>query len=127
VDAEHYGERGIGLCDRLEDPAIPGLREALATVLLGHVESAKAALPELADNVVADPAALLDRAGSIDSAAYSRSHWISPRTLRCSTSSGRGYGKASSSWISPRKSDFANDEAPSTGDVGWDVLAASTG
>jgi hypothetical protein len=36
-----------------------------------------------------------------------------------------GYGKASSSWISPRNSDLANDETPSTGGVAWRVVAAS--
>ena len=61
VHAEHHRERGVGLGERLEDAAVAGLREALAAVLLRHVEAAEPALAELADHVVADPALLLDR------------------------------------------------------------------
>src|SRR3954453_1209391 len=35
------------------------------------------------------------------------------RILSCSSAPVTGHGKTSSSWISPRKSDFANDETPS--------------
>src|SRR3982751_757672 len=38
---------------------------------------------------------------------------LRPRTLSCSSAPVAGQGKTSSSWISPRKSDFANDETPS--------------
>jgi hypothetical protein len=62
VDAEHDRERRVGLGERLEDAAVAGLGEPLAAVLLGHVEAAEAALAEVADQLVADPAALLNRA-----------------------------------------------------------------
>jgi len=52
-------ERGLDLRDRLEHAAVAGLGEALAPVLLRHLEQEDAALAELADEVVADPAILL--------------------------------------------------------------------
>src|SRR5215510_14716969 len=39
---------------------------------------------------------------------------LSRRIRSCSSGSVVGHGKTSSSWISPRKSDFANDETPSS-------------
>src|SRR3954469_17300846 len=44
---------------------------------------------------------------------------------RCSSSSGFGYGNTSSSWISPRKSDFENELTPCCGGVSCWVVAAS--
>ena len=41
--------------------------------------------------------------------------WISDRTFACSSAFGFGYGKTISSWISPRKSDFANEETARSG------------
>ena len=62
VHAEHHRERGVGLGERLEDTAVAGLREALAAVLLCHVEAAEPAFAEVANHVIADPTLLLDRA-----------------------------------------------------------------
>ncbi len=45
----------------------------------------------------------------------SRAAAFSPRIRSCSDGSGDGQGKTSSSWISPMKSDFANDEAERSG------------
>ena len=89
VHAEHHRERGVGLAEHLEDAAVAGLREALAAVLLWHVQAAAPALAELADDVVADPALLLDRARVDQLSAYSRSQPTSSRTLLL-LSSGRG-------------------------------------
>src|SRR4051812_37653555 len=44
-----------------------------------------------------------------------------------SSSSGCGYGKTRSSWISPRKSDFANDETSRSSRAGFSVVAVSIG
>ena len=62
MDAEDDRQRGVDLGERLEDPRVARLREALAAVLLVDVEAAEPRVAELADDVVADPAVLLDLA-----------------------------------------------------------------
>ena len=62
VDAEDDRQRGVDPGEGLEHARVAGLREALAAVALRDVEAAQAALAQLADHVVADPAVLLDLA-----------------------------------------------------------------
>jgi hypothetical protein len=62
VDAEDDRQRPVDLADRLEDPRVARLREALAAVFLVDVEPEDAALAERRDRLVADPALFLDRA-----------------------------------------------------------------
>ena len=59
VDAEDDRESGVDLADRLEDPGVAGLREALAAVGLVDVEAERADLAEVAEHLVGDPALLL--------------------------------------------------------------------
>ena len=59
VHPEDDRERWIDLRDRLEHAAVAGLGETLAAVLLRNVEPEDAALAELEDELVADPAILL--------------------------------------------------------------------
>ena len=62
VDAEHDRQRGVDPRQGLEDARVARLGEGLAAIALRDVEAAEAALPELADDVVADPAVVLDLA-----------------------------------------------------------------
>ena len=59
VDAHDHRERAVDLGELLGDAAVAGLAEPGAAVLLRHVQPQQPALAELADLVVADPAALL--------------------------------------------------------------------
>jgi hypothetical protein len=60
VHAHDHRQRSVGLGELLEHAAVAGLRKPGAAVLLGHVEAGQAALAQLGDLVVADPALLLD-------------------------------------------------------------------
>ena len=60
VNAEDDREGGVDPGKGLEHARVAGLGETLAAEALGDIEATQAALPELADHVVADPAVLLD-------------------------------------------------------------------
>ena len=108
------GQRPVDLADRLEHARIAGLRQALAAVLLGRRRgpSARARRGRDRPGRRSSPSSSISRE-SMCSAAYSRNARIRPRTFSASSSPGIGYGKTSSSWISP--SDQRLGEA---GDVG---------
>ena len=116
VDAEHDRERRVDLGEGLEDARVAGLREALAAVALGDVEAAEPA-PRRARGSrrrrsSAPPRSCAGRMRGADLAQRRRS---APRIRSCSAGSGCGHGKTSSSWISPRNSDLANDETARSG------------
>ena len=111
VDAHHDRERRVDLGERLEDARVAGLREALAAVLLGHVEAAQAA-PRRARGRRRRRSSASPRSRAGRCARRSRARPRSaPRTRSCSRGSGCGHGKTISSWISPRNSDLANEDA----------------
>src|SRR5262245_20029643 len=65
MDAEDDREGGVDLADRLDDPRVPGLREALASVLLGHEEAECTDLTEVPQDLIGDPALLLGPPGVV--------------------------------------------------------------
>ncbi len=115
VHAHDHRERRVDLREHLRHAAVARLGEPLAAVLLGHVEAHQAALAQLGDRCrrrsSGPPRSCAGRTPRPTRAGDA----VSARILSCSASSGLGNGKTISSWISPRNSDFANEETPSTG------------
>ena len=115
VDAEDDRERRVDLGEGLEHARVAGLREALAAVALVDVEAAEPGLAERAGS----SSSPIQRFSSISRwsmrAPISRAAAFSVRIRSCSSGSGAGHGKTSSSWISPRNSDFANEETARSG------------
>ena len=95
--------------------AVAGLREALAAVLLVDVEAAEPGLAELADRRRRRSSASPRSRGGPCRAPISRAAAFSARIRSCSSGSGSGHGNTISSWISPRKSDLANEETARSG------------
>ena len=62
VHPEHDRQGGVDLPDRLEHARVAGLGQALAAVSLVHVEAQHPDLAEVADDLVRNPALLLDAA-----------------------------------------------------------------
>jgi hypothetical protein len=126
VDAHHDRERRVDLGEGLEDARVAGLRQPLAAVLLGHVEPAQPALAQLLDDVVSEPALLLDLARVDLRLGKLAQRRVQAADLLLLVGVRPGHGKTSSSAISPMKSDFANDETSSRASLGFSVVAPST-
>ncbi len=62
MDAQDDRECRVDVGEGLEDARVPGLGEALAAVLLVHVEAQKAGLAQVAEELVGDPALVLELA-----------------------------------------------------------------
>ena len=78
MDAHDHAERRVDLRELLADPAVAGLREALAAVFGGHVEAEQAALAEFGDDVVAQAREF--KAG-YDPRAAEEARWIGDDTI----------------------------------------------
>ena len=98
VHTHHHRERSVDLGKGLEHPAVAGLGEPLAPVLLGDVEAAEAGLTELGE-VRSPIQRLRSHSWTSQEAASSRSEELRPRILSCSAASGAGKGKIISSRI----------------------------